>query len=140
MPDTEAYWKDQKVLDIFRVANEQQLPIAAICCSVPTIRYEAKGKKVSFFPLVRSREALQQAGAILQSVALTVDGNLVTAEHQVATQMWATEWCNLLEGKPQQYVLTDSGYTPKGKERRVKADVVAAMKALEKGITMSSEE
>lgn len=138
MPDTEAYWTDKQVLALFHQANSLDLPMAAICCSVPTIRYEAKGKHVSFFPLVRSREALENAGAILCTVALTVDKNLVTAEHQMASQMWAIEFCNMLEGKPAEYNLRDSGYTPKGRERKLKPDVARAMAALRKGTTFKN--
>jgi hypothetical protein len=85
---------------------------------VPAIREVTRGKKVSFFPLIRSRQMLSAAGAILQTVALTRDQNLVTAEHQMASQMWANEFCNLLEGLPTQYALMDSGFVPKGRERK----------------------
>lgn len=117
MDDTEAYWKHSRVLAYIDAANFKGLPIAAICCSVPTIREAARDKKVSFFPLVRSRHLLTEAGAILQTVALTTDQNLVTAEHQMASQMWAEDFCNMIEGKPPIYNLTDSGYVPKGHER-----------------------
>jgi putative intracellular protease/amidase len=117
MKDTEAYWKDDRVLKYIDVANASAKPIAAICCSVPTVRQAATGKKVSFFPLVRSKQLLSEAGAVLQTVALTVDQNLVTAEHQMASQMWAEEFCNMIEGKPPEYTFVDSGYTPKGRER-----------------------
>lgn len=117
MADTEAYWKHDRVLSFIEAANEADLPIAAICCSVPTVRWAATEKKVSFFPLVRSRQLLTEAGAILQTVALTRDQNLVTAEHQMASQMWAEEFCNLIEGKESEYTFSDSGYVPKGRER-----------------------
>lgn len=117
MKDTEAYWRHPVVLSYIKQANEQGLPIAAICCSVPTIREVVRGKKVSYFPLVRSKELLLRAGAILQTVAMTRDKNVVTAEHQMASQVWAEEFCNLIEGKPQQHFFTDSGYVPKGQER-----------------------
>jgi putative intracellular protease/amidase len=125
MADTEAYWKHQRVQQYILNANEQGKPIAAICCSVPTIREAAYGKKVSFFPLVRSRQLLSDAGAILQTVALTRDSNLVTAEHQMASQMWAEEFCALIEGLEPLYSLKDSGYTPKGQERKPIAEVEA---------------
>lgn len=117
MRDTEAYWYDPRVEELFRAADGQNHPIAAICCSVPSARYVSKGKKVSFFPLVRSRFLLEQYGAILQTVALTRDQNLVTAEHQMASEMWAEEFCNMLESKPVEHVFTDSNWTPKGRER-----------------------
>lgn len=119
MKDTEKYWKDEHVLGIIDGFNAIRKPIAAICCSVPTIRFAAKGKKVSFFPLIRSRELLRQAGAILCTVAWTVDKNLVTAEHQMATQMWAGSFVKLLLGQKQTYKpLVESGYTPKGRSIR----------------------
>lgn len=118
MKDTEAYWDSKHLLRLIRTANEAGLAVAAICCSVPTIREIAEGKKVSFFPLLRSRERLSRAGAILQTVAMTRDANLVTAEHQMASQVWAEEFCNLLEGKIQTIFFHDTGFTPKGRERK----------------------
>lgn len=118
MKDTEAYWKDERVLRTIRAFNDLGKPIAAICCSVPTIREVARGKKVSFFPLIRSRRLLEDAGAILQTVCMTRDQNLVTAEHQMATEMWAEEFAGLLLGRPQKYFFHDSGYTPRGRERK----------------------
>ena len=118
MQDTEAYWDDKHVLGLIEETNAQGKAVAAICCSVSTIRTVAEGKKVSFYPLVRARHRLASAGAILQTVALTRDDNLVTAEHQMASQVWAEEFCNLLEGKPQEHNFTDSKFTPKGRERK----------------------
>lgn len=125
MQDTEAYWTDPHVESLLRAAQKERKTIAAICCSVPTLAPIAKGVEVSFFPLIRSKQRLREAGAILRSVALTVDSRakIATAEHQMATQMWAEEICNLIEGKPPQYNLKDSGYVPKGRPRRLPADV-----------------
>lgn len=131
--DTEAYWTNSIVLEYVDLFNHAGRPIAAICGSVPTIRGAARGKKVSFFPLVRSRELLRQAGAILQSVALTRDQNLVTAEHEMASQMWAEEFCNLLEGRPQQYFFETSAFTPKGSERKPIPIVEDIRRKLENG-------
>jgi putative intracellular protease/amidase len=118
MEDTEAYWTDKKVLSLVRESNEAGKVIGAICCSVPTIREATNGKKVSFFPLLKSKDLLRRAGAILQSVAMTRDQNLVTAEHQMASQMWAEEYCNLLLGLPPEFTLLDSGFIPRGGERK----------------------
>src|ERR1700753_931871 len=95
-PDTKAYWHNDTVRSYVKAADAQNLAIAAICVSLPTIRDAAKGKKVSFFPIIASRELLKQAGAILQYVALTRDQNLVTAEHEMASQVWVDEFCNLM--------------------------------------------
>jgi len=70
---------------------------------------------------------LNNYGAILQNTSLTVDGQTVTAENQMITQMWAEEICNLLEGRPQQYTMEDSGFTPKGLERKMPPEVRAAI-------------
>lgn len=118
MADTELYWYHKTVLEYVRQADKQEKPIAAICCSVPTIREAAGGKKVSFFPLVRSRHLLTEAGAVLQTVALTVDERLVTAEHQMASQMWANAYSDVMHGVEPEITLVDSGYTPKGRERK----------------------
>jgi putative intracellular protease/amidase len=122
---TEAYWRDQHVLDLIAVHNNHSNPIAAICCSVPTIRGAAKGKAVSFFPLIRSRELLAAAGAILRTVAWTVDQNLCTAEHQMATQMWAESFVRMIKGEPETIKLVDSGYVPKGRPRKTPPAILA---------------
>ena len=118
MADTEAYWTDPRVQAIVKEADACFIPVAAICCSVPTIAPIAKGKKVSYFPLIRSRQRLEDHGAICQTVACTVDGNLVTAEHQMASQMWAEAFSRVLNGETVELGLVDSGYMPKGRERR----------------------
>ncbi len=118
MQDTEANWHDPKILTIVESFNTLDKPIAAICCSVPAIRFAAEGKKVSFFPLIRSREILQRAGAILNEVTLTRDGNLVTGEHQMAAEMIGEELCNLLEGIDTEFHFYDSGFKPGGRKRR----------------------
>jgi len=116
MKDTEAYWKHQKVLSYVR--QNQPKPTAAICCSVPTIREAARKKRVSFFPLVRSRLLLEQAGAICVNVTITVDGNLVTAENQMGTEVWAECFASLLLGQEPQLGLTETTFRPKARKSR----------------------
>lgn len=116
MADTEAYWHDDRVQSL--VSQAQDMPVAAICCSVPTIRTLAKGKRVSFFPLVRSRMLLSEHGADLQSVSISVDDNLVTAEHQMSTQVWAESFVKVLNGEEVDLGLHDSGFEPKGMTER----------------------
>lgn len=118
MQDTETYWDHPRVLSYVDKAKELDIVLAAICCSVPTIRNAAEGKKVSFFPLVRSKFRLEQAGAICQSISITVDGKLVTAEHQMATQVWAESFTEVLKNEPLSLVLQDSGFDPVGRTER----------------------
>jgi len=118
MQDTEAYWDHPRVLEYVDMAQKLDIGIAAICCSVPTIRNAAEGKKVSFYPLVRSKFKLEQAGAICQTISITVDGKLVTAEHQMATQTWAESFTEVLKGEPLSLELQDSGFIPEGRTER----------------------
>ncbi len=118
MGDTEAYWKDTRTLDLVHQAVIYKKPIAAICCSVPTIREAARGRKVSFFPLVRSRELLVRAGAIPHNISITADGDLVTAEHQMGTQVWAEAFVEVLNGRTPILELEESGFSPEGKTQR----------------------
>jgi putative intracellular protease/amidase len=125
MDDTEAYWTDNHVIQILQAFKAEDKVVAAICCSVPTLAPVAKGVKVSYFPLVRSRHRLQRFGAVLQPVSLTVDeeAKIITAENQMMTQMWADEISNMLEGKPPEHVFKPSGYTPKGSPRILPDDI-----------------
>lgn len=127
MSDTEAYWTDPKMEEILHAFKEQGRTLAAICCSVPTLAPVAKGIKVSYFPLVRSRQRLERFGAILESTSLTVDQNTVTAENQMITEMWGHEICNLLEGKSPQYHFTPTGFMPKGRPRRLPKEIQDAI-------------
>ncbi len=119
MKDTEAYWSDLRTLRYVRQAIRANIPIAAICCSVPTVAAATYGKRVSYFPLQRSTEILERAGALCQTISITVDGKLVTAEHQMATQTWAEAYVRVLNGDLDVDLgLRDSGFVPGGKGRR----------------------
>lgn len=127
MQDTEAYWTDNHVQAIIRDFAKSGRICAAICCSVPTLAPVATNVRVSYFPLIRSKQRLEDYGAIPQNLSLTVDGNFITAENQMLTQMWAEEICNALEGKPVEHKLHESGFTPKGSERRMLPEVRKAI-------------
>lgn len=86
--DTEKYWYDEDVQTLVTEAMKLNLLLAGICGSVPIIRKAAKGKKVSLFPLIRTKEILRRAGAILTTQSLTIEPNLITAENQMVTQTW----------------------------------------------------
>jgi putative intracellular protease/amidase len=125
MSDTEAYWTDDHLQQLLRGFQGEGKMTSAICCSVPTLAPIAQGKRVSFFPLVRSRQRLEEFGAVLQTVSLTVDGKMATAENQMLSEMWAEEIINILEDRPPKYSLVESGYTPKGHERKMSPEVRA---------------
>jgi putative intracellular protease/amidase len=113
---TEKMWKDHQIE--FLVGNFAEQPVAAICAAVPAIRYITAGKRVAFYPLVRARQLLGDAGAILTALSVCVDANLVTAESQARSREWANYFCDLLEGIDPEFNLIDSGHVPKGKPRR----------------------
>ena len=123
MEDTEATWYNETALKLVREANAANLPIAAICCSVPAIREATKGKVVSYFPLIRSKNHLEDHGAICSTISISCDQNLVTAEHQMATQVWTETFCELLEGKEPTLKLEDSGFTPGVREAKPDPDL-----------------
>ncbi len=127
MKDTEAYWDDKSVLGILDEFKSRGCVMAAICCSAPTLARVAKGKRLSYFPLVRAKHRLLHYGAIPSNTSITVDGRFVTAENQMMAEMWAEEICNVLEDKPLQHVMTDSGFVPRGHERKMLPEVRAAI-------------
>lgn len=129
MKDTEAYWRDSRTLGFVDEAVSRDIPIAAICCSVPTIRAAAVGKKVSFFPLVRSKDLLEASGALCQTVSISVDGKIVTAEHQMATQTWSESFVRVMNGEEFDLGLKDSGFSPGGRERKPDPDLLRLREA-----------
>ena len=128
MKDTEAHWNFSWTLRAVEEAEANKLTLAAICCSVPTIRKAAWNKRVSFFPLVRARVLLEQAGAILSNVSVSADDRLVTAEHQMATQTWAEVYSDVLQGKPPHITLVDSGFTPGGRVMKRQSPILTHIK------------
>ncbi|MGW8181992.1 MAG: DJ-1/PfpI family protein [bacterium] len=129
MKDTEAYWTDERVQYLVRLFDQAERPLAAICCSVPTLAPAVEGVKVSFFPLIRSRQRLSEHGAILQTTTVTVDGRVATAENQMGTQMWAASFVKVLNGEDGDPKLHDSGFVPKGRERKPIPELEAIKKA-----------
>lgn len=117
MKAIEAYWKDPRTQSLVDEAVNLGLPIAAICCAVPVVRNAAEGRKVSCFPLQRANFMMIDAGALLQTVSISVDGRLVTAEHQAAAQTWAEQFVLLIQGKKPTLDLQDSKYMPPGRNK-----------------------
>ena len=121
--DTEAYWTDTHVLCLLWEAKQLNKVLGAICVSVPTLGPVCKGVRVSYFPLIRSRKWLETYGAIPQKVSLTVDQQVVTAENQMMSEMWAQEISNLLEGKEPQYSFKETDFEFGTFKRRFPAGV-----------------
>jgi putative intracellular protease/amidase len=131
--DTESNWTDRGVQSLVLRAKELNLPVGAICMAVPTIRFAATGRRVSAFPTLKCRDLLKRAGVLHQTVAVTVDGNIVTAEHQMATQLWAEMWVKVLRGEEADPKLVDSGFIPKGRPRKPIPELERVKKRLSQG-------
>ncbi len=128
MKDTEFHWNHKWTQTAVEAAHMRELVIAAICCSVPTIRKAARDKRVSFFPLVRARVLLEAAGALLTNVSVSVDDRLVTAEHQMATQTWAGAIADVMHGRDPAINLVDSGFTPGGRVMKRQSPILTHIK------------
>jgi putative intracellular protease/amidase len=116
--DTQAHYDDKQVQHLVDEFNAAGKPIAAICVSVPTIRRAARAKRVAFYPLIRSRQLLTYAGAILSTKSVEVDRNLVTAEHQMATKLWGSSFAKLIMGEEASPGIVDSHYVPAPRLKR----------------------
>ncbi len=132
MADTEEYWDNAHVLSLLKVFKKEKKVISAVCCSVPTLAGICKGTKVSFFPLIRSRDRLLRGGALLQTVSLTTDYDhlTTTAENQMLSFAWAESIVCLLKGEKSPHEFVSSGYELnfRGKTpRKLKPDVEKAL-------------
>jgi len=113
LKDTIRHWHDNHIRNLVEEFATSDKVIAAICCSVPTIRYACKERRVSVFPLVEAKRLLTDAGAILTGTSRTVDGKIVTAETQMSTGYWVEDAIALMQG---QTVIVDlpKTFTPQG--------------------------
>lgn len=111
--DTEKYYTDKNAQRLIKEMNALGRPLAGICAAVPSLAPAVAGKKVSFFPLTRSREILSNAGAILTNVGITHDANLITAENEYLTRTWAEAFKELVLGRdPKLPKLHDTNVRP----------------------------
>ncbi len=112
------YRDDESIMHLVEEMNQTGIPIGAICRAVPLVRTIAKGKRVSTYPIMALKTLLEEAGAILQNVSISIDGNLITAEHEQAAHIWAEQFVKMLKGEPADLNLVDSGFEPVGKTER----------------------
>lgn len=116
--DTMNFWTDSRVQWNVLRAMKEESAIASICVGVPAIRDACEGKRITCFPLVKSKELLRAAGATITGIAVETDGKLCTAEHQMASQMWAENFVAVMDGRRPPNVLSVVDGFFKPKERR----------------------
>ena len=123
--DMEFYWEDKPLQELIRTFKEEGKALAAACVGTAMLAPYAQGATLSCWPIVKAQRRIKQYGAIPTTVSLTVEPEhkIVTIENRFVSGMWAEEFCNLMEGKPQQYFLQDSGFQPNKKKRRMPPDV-----------------
>lgn len=97
--DTMFHWHHAKAQQIVKAFDEADKVIAAICCSVPTVRQVLRGKRTAAYPTFDAMDLLNEAGAVLTGMSVEVDGRYITAEHQMATDLWARTIVELIQGR-----------------------------------------
>lgn len=95
--DTKEYWTHKGLEKIVLAFKDKK--VAAICASTASIRYIARGKRVTGFPLQKARQLLQLAGAIIDPVPVVHDQGLVTADNEWAASTWAETFVQVLKGR-----------------------------------------
>lgn len=81
---TEKLHYDKKLLEIVKAFDDQKKPIAAICVSVPVLRFIMKGRRCTCFPSYA--DLLKENGAIYEDRTCVVDKNVIT----VPAEIWVT--------------------------------------------------
>ncbi len=104
------YWEEPEVLALVEQAVDAEIPIAAICISVPIIRTAAKDRAVSYFPLRSADKLLDRAGVLRSNMSITVDGPIVTAEFSMHARKWAGYFCDLVKGDVPDSDFQESGF------------------------------
>lgn len=102
LKDMEDYWINPRVLNLVTLATQRTpwLPMAALGTAVPIIRGAIKHHEVSYYPLIRICELVEQSGARTSPLPLERDGQLVTAYKDTLAQLWTEEFVALLLGQP----------------------------------------
>lgn len=104
----EEIWFDKKVRQLVEEVGRDNKPASSACHGGVALRFIAEGKKISCYPLQKSKDLLRKAGAWWCSLSITVDGNLITGETQISMQTVTELFCDMLEGHEVSINLTDA--------------------------------
>ncbi len=97
--ETRHMWFSPDIKEITKQAFERDIPVAAVCCAAPCVRYVAKDKRVTGFPLHEILTLFKQEGAQITGRSVEVDGNLVTAEAEIQVLDWMNAILAVVNGK-----------------------------------------
>ncbi|KKN55902.1 hypothetical protein LCGC14_0577450 [marine sediment metagenome] len=97
--ETRHMWFSQEIKEIAERASEQEIPIGAVCCAAPCVRYIAKDRRVTGFPLHEILTLFKSAGAHITGRSVEVDGTLVTAEAEIQVLDWMNAIIDLTNGR-----------------------------------------
>jgi putative intracellular protease/amidase len=92
-------WVSPQIEHIVRKMYEDGKVVAATCRAAPCIRYVARGKRVTGFPVVDVLDYLRSAGGHITGQSLECDGRVVTAEAPALTEYWAQAVVNIFRGE-----------------------------------------
>ena len=91
------YYYDPYARNIVLEFNKLNKPLAAVCATVPIMRYVLKGKKATAFPTTKVLSLLKNAGVIVTNNTLEVDGNCITAQHEEAADQMMKEFISKIK-------------------------------------------
>lgn len=85
---TKSMFEHGTTKDLVKEYNEQGKTVATICSSVICLQDICEGKRLAAFQLDDIVNLMKSKGAILTGATLEVDGNIVTAANEMATDIW----------------------------------------------------
>lgn len=97
--ETRHMWFSPEIKEITEQASKQEIPVGAVCCAAPCVRYIAKGRRVTGFPLHEILTLFKAAGAQITGRSVEVDGTLVTAEAEIQVLDWMNAILALVNGE-----------------------------------------
>ena len=76
------------------------------------------------FPPGSARHLRPEAGAISSGLSVTVDGRLVTAEHEHAADLWIENVLRVLRGEPVEELVFAASFKTRRQNRKTDPDVL----------------
>lgn len=97
--ETRHMWFSPDIKEITEQAFAKDIPVAAVCCAAPCVRYISQDRRVTGFPLHEILTLFKQEGAQITGRSVEVDGNLITAEAEIQVLDWMNAIIAVVNGK-----------------------------------------